>query len=255
MLTSNYFREMPSMDTAITIHLFRGTPQYGGVSVESFQALHDIVKKIYSERVIHACDGHEFVPRAWKDSDLLIFPGGKCSSWDEIISNDSLDQLMDWFKKGGRIWAVCAGSYYCSKKSKYYDLCKLRKISLFSGLCEGPALSEDIKVVKVKWVRDNTEGYVAIIGGGVFIPKEKKKNKYEVLATYEGQAVVLRCEKEKGVGILSTLHWEFNSEHLEVLRSNPEREKDIIEMQKLLVDSKGFRKHCLEYMLGCLVYV
>lgn len=234
-----------------SIRLYRGTPQYKGVSTESYEA----IRRVVASRMVvecKACDGKDVIPRKWDLKDLLILPGGKCTEWDGILSVHQLEDLFDWFKKGGRIWGICAGSYYCSKESRYMDLFRLRKVSIFSGICQGPALSEELRVVRVRWERNQSQGYVVMIGGGVFKPKKTKTNKCEVLATLldTNQTVVVKCQKKEGMGILSSLHWEFDSEDLDDLKMGfPQRVAEIEEMQKLLNEGLEFRKNCVSEML------
>src|SRR4029078_8418114 len=87
-------------------------------------------------------------------NSCLILPGGRCSGWDNELPQDFQHRLREWWLKGNKIFATCAGAYYCSTVSSYKDanetLLKYRAVKLFPGICQGP-LYKDLKIVKIRW--------------------------------------------------------------------------------------------------------
>lgn len=242
------------------IYLFKGSPTFRGISPESYLAIEKTIQKQFIHATIHACPREQVTPEKWNKKSILVLPGGTVSQWE-------LDErsLSKWFKsRKGRIFAVCAGSYQCSYYSEYRvdenrTIEKTRKLALFPGVCTGPAFSHELRVVKVRWLPDQQEGYVAVIGGGVFIPKSiKKKMEYRPLAVFvdkpqEQSLTVVQCARGNGIGVLTTAHWEFNSEDIEAIKLGfPDRRNEFEEMQRKLDLSADFRRTCMAKMLRLL---
>lgn len=239
-------------------NLFCGDSQYKGVSIESVSALETSVQRLYAESEIAKMGADQIQITELPKESVLIFPGGKCSEWDEMMSQNLQSKLFNWFQNGGRILGMCAGAYYCSQRSKFINsfgnhLIKTRQIAAFPGKCKGPAYSMLLKVVKVRWEKNKKEGYVAIIGGGYFIPDEKiNDSNYTVLASYiedpaKEKIAVVSCTKGKGRAILSGPHWEFDKEHLESVK--PYFAKSEVDwMQRKLQKSAEFRSACMKDM-------
>ncbi len=245
------------------VHLFQGDQVYKGICMESLEAMEKLTKNLFVDRNVVRCPSDQLKVSKWQRNDLLILPGGKCSDWDELLSEKKKIKIYNWFKNGGRILGICAGGYYCAESSEYATsktekLFRLRQISLFSGKCYGPAYSPQLKIVKVKWIKSQKEGYVALIGGGFFIPNaNNQSDDYTALAEYaelphRGKIAVVMCCKGNGKSILSGPHWEFDQEHLKNL--NCFFSQRILEqMQKKLEESANFRNHCSREMLKMLL--
>lgn len=180
---------------------------------------------------------------------LLILPGGVCSGWDAVLSQEFQSKLAAWVMKGNRIFAVCAGAYYCAKETIFSfpekeKIRKTRDVQLFQGQCVGP-LYPALKIVKIRWYT-GAIGHVVLLWGGVFESEEQEGS--EVLATFackqsQGPAVVL-CRSGSGLGVLSSVHWEWNGE--DVVKCNPFL--DTARKKEKLDASDVFRQNCIQDM-------
>lgn len=253
------YRHFSLSKTPSKIRLFCGDQEHKGVSIESLRALEKSIQGVYSKSLLALCYDRQMIASEWGERDLLVFPGGKCSEWNALLSQNQQKNIFRWFNRGGRVLGICAGGYYCSNESEYQlnlmqKMSCIRQISLFPGKCIGPAYSSQIRIVKVRWEKNQKEGYVAIIGGGCFIPADKNiQGEYAVLARYieepaANEIAVVSCRKGTGRAVLSGPHWEFGQEHLEDLKSLFPIE-EINQMQQQLAESAAFRRKCFKYML------
>lgn len=249
-LVSGYFKSRHLKP----IYLFCGDENYTGISMESVNAVEDKIKQTFEKNLVVRCNAKQMRPVGWNQHGVLIFPGGKCSDWDQLLTKEQQGEILDWVKQGGKVWGICAGAYYCSAQSEYQfsltqKIARIRQINLFSGICRGPAYREELKVVKVRWERTGQTGYVAVIKGGFFVPTGKDD---KVLARYIDQPIdesiaVVKCQQN---AILSGPHWEFDARHLEPLKENIQ---DVEQMQKQLDESIIFRQNCIREILNLLV--
>ena len=241
------------VNQVVQIQIFQGDDKNKGIAIESLKALQRSIPELVVHSDVVLCTHEELKPARWSKKTILVFPGGKCSEWNELLSESRQSKIFEWFKSGGRILGICAGAYYCSERSTYQSLFRIRKIGIFPGTCQGPAYSCDLKVVKVRWEKDGQEGDIAVIQGGYFIPEPPSTTEYEVLARYTeephiNEIAVVACRKEKGVAILSAPHWEFDSVDLNGLeRLFPHLPIRI--QQQRLETSLQFRQKCLREML------
>lgn len=248
---------IPSKIALEGVFIFRGSKDFEGISIESFQALNNLAKKWFSENCIEACDGKDLNPSNWPTSRVLILPGGKCSEWEALISTKTQSEILSWLEKGGRIFGICAGSYFCSEKSRYKtvseNIDKVRTLNLFPGICQGPTFSPYLEVKKLRWEKTGKEGHVVVIGGGSFIPKDKS-SEFEVLARYidtpEKESIaVVKCKLKIGIAVLSAPHWEFEGEAVETAyQTFPQLFANYAELKLNLEQSKKFRQECLSFM-------
>lgn len=244
------------------VHLFQGDRNYRGISFESLSALSAFIVSSFPEKAVEKVTEDHLKISKLKQHDLLIFPGGNCSTWDLLLNKKIKDKTAEWILNGGRIFAICAGGYYFPQLSIYHadkfnTIERQRDICLFPGKCIGPAYSSDLKIVKVKWIQNKEEGDVVLIGGGFFIPdSDASSEEYEVLAEYmdpphEGKVAVVMCRKGEGKAVLSGPHWEFNSNSLENSSSLFSLET-FHDMTQKLQKSHAFRTHCINEMFNLL---
>ena len=244
-------------------YLFCGNEAYKGVCVESLYALEKRITELFLHTIKY-CSSETFSPDSWQPMDLAVFPGGTCSEWDELLGKAKLKDFLAWFERGGRVLAVCAGAYYFSSHSIYQaamdnSISRLRDAALFSGLCQGPVFDPGVQVVKIHWEETQQEGYAITIGAGALIPQEPGNGEYRVLARFvdnyqKDSIAVVSCKKGNGVGILSTVHWEFDSLHLLkvkcVLQKTPEQMQV---MMQNLDRSASFRESCFKKIMSELI--
>lgn len=247
---------------------FSGGLNYDGISIESLRALQKSVCDVFVNPNIVEAFGEGCVSALQERGVIRVFPGGTCSRWDSFLTKEIQRKLYNEVRCGGKLLGVCAGGYYCSERSEYainvnQVLKRVRPIALFPGLCQGPAFSSEVKVVKIKWLSTQQEGHVVVIGGGIFIPDKLidpyKEFSFEIMARYlekphvEAIATV-KCRVGKGTAILSALHLEFGSADLEIFKKVfPKQISEIEEMQEKLKRSESFRQACLKELLAELV--
>jgi len=243
------------------VYLFRGDENYAGVSYESLKNLKTAIQKIYSQAVVSEWDLEHMPPSKWERYGLCVFPGGECSKWNSVLSEDLQKQILEWVKQGGRVFGICAGGYYCSALSEFSGISQnwivsSRVIALFQGTCRGPLFSNQIEIVKVRWQRNNKEGYVVVIKGGEFIPhQDASVQSYEILARFVDKAdpiAVVKCQqRDGGKAILSSIHWELGFKYMQSIKSSfPE----LTEKIDLLKESRLFRRECFEEILSQLAH-
>lgn len=239
------------------IYLFRGNPEFYGICMESLKSVRDILCTRYTNYTFKNVDGEYTNISEWDFDGLLIFPGGRTSDWEKMLSPPKQKEILSWINRGGRIYAECAGSYFCSTTSDYrfsadQRKVKTRELSLYQGICRGPLYSIAATIGKIRWERTKKEGYVVIIGAGEFLPTFESHQ--EVLATFtdspKGEAfAVVKCTYGKGMAILSTPHWGLGSDHLEALQKvDPSRFQEIESMKQKLDSSRQFREECMSEM-------
>lgn len=223
-------------------------PKFKGISLESFDGL----KKVFEERGSVVSYGD--LPQNPQNS-TFVFPGGQCAEW--TLTKEEQNHLLQQVEKGSSVYATCAGAYFCSEQSVWAGHPpRAHVLSLFNGICQGPAYSPELRLINIQWERTKETGHVVVIGGGIFKPNPGAKN-YKVLARYldephKDAPAVIQCTYKKGIAILSGPHWEFVAEHIQVLRVFPQYKENLPEMQKQFAASQEFRQKCLNEMLSIL---
>lgn len=224
-----------------------GIFQCQSTCVNSIMSLAALAKNSFGRKVTYL-QSNEIEEWLENENGLLILPGGACSGWDEVLSQDFQQKLADWVEKGNKIFGVCAGAYYCSKETIFSfpekeKIQKTREVKIFQGSCVGPVYPH-LKVVKISW-HTGAAGHVVLLWGGVF--ETNLDEGYKTLATFsckksKGPAVVLSTHGA-GLGILSSVHLEWNGE--DVMKCKP---LDAIKMKAKLDASADFRHNCIEDM-------
>jgi len=239
------------------IYIFQGDSKNLGITFESLSAIEKVIQNIFSDVIIRRWNHELNPPKQWQPNDLCVFPGGECSTWDAILSDEVQTQILKWIQSGGRLFGVCAGGYFFSRQSELLSApgkldIQSRACALFDGVCNGPVFSNGIEVVKVRWEKTKQEGYATVIKGGQFIPdEESSQESYEVLARFVDKSdaiAAIRCKKGNGRAILSSIHWEFNSGDFEPLKGS---ELEISRKALNCLDaSETFRWNCFGDMIA-----
>ncbi len=242
-----------------TVRLFSGTSApgvYNGICMESLWGLKRVAQHSLPTSVITECSSIELHPEKWESAkhSLLIFPGGKCSVWDESVSEKQRKRIIHYVEEnGGRLIGICAGAYWWTEHSRYESRQKTRKFSLCSWECKGPIFPE-IAVVEIIWMQTLKKVNVLVNLGGEFMPrcgKIQDSEEIEVLALYteRNTAAIIRSRRGKGEAILSGPHLELGSTDLEPLKKGfPHLAEKFQDMQKMLEATDGLR---LKYLHSC----
>lgn len=218
-----------------------------GVCVSSLQALRDVSRK-YFDTVLN-CPAGEIKPAEWTKKSILIFPGGKCSEWDLIISDEQRRLLHDYVKEGGAIFGICAGACFWVKSVKYLSMLSCRNHFLSSWTCKGP-YTEELEVVEILWLKTQEKINVLVNKGVEFFPPEKS-GEDEVLALYlkTSSPAVIFCSKGLGRLVLSGPHLEHGAKDLELIQNGfPLLEEKFKKMQRSLEETDPLR---LKFLNDC----
>lgn len=242
--------------------LYQGTKTYDGVSCDSFEKLKKTIKDFSPLISLANVEGRAMLPETWDKRTLLVFPGGRCGDWDQQISEGCINKIRDFVMRGGNVFAVCAGGYFCSQFVDYQTegvkILKKRPLAFFPGTAKGPILEShtpNIQACRIRWEADQSEGYVLMNGGCCFIPNPgMHQNEYVVLARYldqppEQSIAVVKCKVGKGTVILSGPHFEFNGSDLSVedlSKMLPKESEKFSTLRRILDEHDLFRRSCLQ---------
>lgn len=177
----------------------------------------------------------------WESStSLLIFPGGRDIHYHEALKGKPNQKIRRYVENGGRYLGLCAGGYYgCSRiefeKGRPLEVIGDRELSFFPGIARGSAYgpnqfqyeSEDGScVAELAWLGEEELGPASVYfnGGCAFIDANQHQNT-SILARYQDipnlPAAIVQCEVGKGKAILSGVHPEYCTQHIENLESTP----------------------------------
>jgi|GEM_PF-5528316 len=91
-----------------SVYLFKRDEKNKGVSVESVRALEKSNSGIACSLKVVLCNDDKMTPSNFDERGIVIFLGGKCSEWNELLSDETQMKIHQWFKNGGRIfWYMC----------------------------------------------------------------------------------------------------------------------------------------------------
>lgn len=218
-----------------------------GVCVNSLQALRDVAERYFNK--VTYCTSSQINPHEWSKKSILIFPGGKCSEWDQIITEEHRRSLHNYVKEGGAILGICAGACYWVKTVNYLSNLTYRNYPLSSRSCEGP-LSDEMEVEEILWLRTKERINVLVNKGVQFLPSDKQEQD-EVLALYlrTSKPAVIFSRPGQGRLILSGPHLEHSAEDLDLVKKGfPDLDEKIKSLQEKLKLTNHLRlmflNHC-----------
>ena len=70
--------------------------------------------------------------------DVLILPGGLAPAQYQAAGPAGLKAIEAWVRSGGRVLAICAGSYLAAHEVRYDGITYPYPTSLFDGVADGP---------------------------------------------------------------------------------------------------------------------
>lgn len=133
----------------------------------------------------------------------LIMPGGESSTMLRLINSRGLAQPLVSFAKSRPIWGICAGAILCANEVKNPDQSSLGLIDIAAHRnFYGSQLYSFKAVVDAKFDRIEAD----FIRAPLLNPLSPK---VEVLASFEGQPVLMRQD----LVMVSSFHTELGSSH------------------------------------------
>ncbi len=177
----------------------------------------------------------------WEQStSLLIFPGGRDIHYHEALKGEANEKIRRYVENGGSYLGLCAGGYYgCSRiefeKGHSLEVVADRQLCFFPGTASGSAYGpnkfqyeseEGSCVAELAWLGDEELGPASIYfnGGCTFVDADSYSNT-SILARYQDipglPAAIVQCKVGKGKAILSGVHPEYCTPHIEKLESTP----------------------------------
>ncbi len=188
-----------------------------------------IVKLIKASEIMYTQD--------WMKADLIIFPGGRDSPYQQALSGAPNAKLVSYVENGGRFLGICAGSYYGAQSIKFeigtsLEIQAKRELHFFPGIAVGPAygcgrfqygteagarlaqLSLDEQYSGEGVSLGSHEALVYFNGGPYFLDAEKYTT-VTTLARYSDiektPSAIVECKVGNGIAILSGVHIEYSS--------------------------------------------
>lgn len=161
-----------------------------------------------------------------KDTDLLIFPGGRDLPYSQSLKGESNHNIVEFVQNGGRFLGICAGGYYGSSMVDFerggpLEVLGERELKFFPGTARGPAYglrkfrytcSQGAQIAQLSSSSITTAAYYN--GGCAFIQAENYSN-VSIIARYKDiedePAAIIKCQVGVGQVILSGVHPEFSA--------------------------------------------
>lgn len=163
--------------------------------------------------------------------DLFILPGGRDRPYHLELQGNGNKILNDFVNKGGFILGICAGAYYFGSEVRFnpknplFSVNEKRFLSFYPGAVIGPLFgdknydpftSSGVHAASILFKGESTSQKVFYNGGGYFEALTPLPPHIEVVAFYEEnkEAAIVRIQQEKGLVILSSVHFEYNPENI-----------------------------------------
>jgi biotin--protein ligase len=162
-------------------------------------------------------------------ADMLVFPGGEDSSYEELMKGQGNQRIREFVENGGFFLGICAGAYYGCKRIEFdmetgSRIEETRELGFFDGVAWGPlfnpyienshqgASAEPLQINEKFFEKADFEPVVAYYNGGCgFRPSAKSEAK--ILAWYKNKPeipAIVQCQVGKGTALLSGIHFEWD---------------------------------------------
>lgn len=177
---------------------------------------------------IEWADKELFQTSAWqKETDMLIFPGGRDIPYHEALKGVKNQYIKDFVHDGGKYLGICAGGYYgCAsiefEKGEPLEVFGTRELQFFPGIARGPAYGtgkfrygsqHGAQIAKLH-LPPSSETAVYFNGGCSFVDAEKYDD-VTVIARYadidDEPAAIVKCRVGAGCAILCGVHPEYSA--------------------------------------------
>lgn len=191
------------------------------------------VEKLDSIYELTLVDHNHFLGNQWqKETDLVIFPGGRDLPYHHALKGIGNSQLLEFVRLGGNFLGICAGGYYgCAsvefEKGGSLEIVQERELRFFPGIARGPAYGvgkfryqseKGAQIAQLNLFSPsssfNRSSSAYYNGGCSFIKAEQYEN-VSILAQYtnikDRPAAIVKCSVGTGIAILSGVHPEYSA--------------------------------------------
>lgn len=186
--------------------------------------LYRIVHKKYNIKLVNK---EYLLNYNWEEcTDAFIMPGGLEHLYAQFLEGECNVRLKAFVENGGKYLGTCAGGYYgCAHvhiaPGTSNTLCASRPLAFFRGTASGPLFKPFVinsergaSAARVMCNFDNHTFPIKLYyNGGCYFKIDKTQHKnVDVLATYSdfnNEPATILCSVEKGMAILSGVHFEF----------------------------------------------
>lgn len=210
---------------------------------ETIRSISENIEKKYN---IMRINHKSVIAGEWiKDAALFVMPGGRAAPYGLLLNGNGNRVIKSYVEQGGSFLGLCAGAYYAGSfvefaKNTNIEVLGSRELAFFKNTVVGPALapydyySESGARAASITIRDNT--YVLYYNGGGYFKDAANMDNTRVLALYKTlepeQPAIVECEVERGIVILSGVHFECSSSFLERVLGTEQYSLDELEKQR-----------------------
>lgn len=224
-------------------------------------------EKFHQTYLIDWADKHLFREASWqKDTQLLIFPGGRDIPYHQALEGSGNHHISDFVCNGGNFLGICAGGYYGSASIEFeqggpLEVVANRELKFFPGIARGPIYGlgkfhyqsdQGAQIAKLS-LSPSTSSFVSIYynGGCAFVKAECYDN-ISIIARYadidEQPPAIVKCAVGTGQAILCGVHPEYNT--YSACFKNCLQDPHLFELKKMEQDRRSLFLSILK-QLGC----
>lgn len=203
-----------------------------GVSKASCVAVMDMFRTFLPFLSLHLINSQELCLSNWDQKAMaLVIPGGRDLPYHEKLKGQGCKKIRKFVEGGGSFLGICAGAYFACKSFSFekgfpLEMVGERELKFYEGHAEGPILSygtydydsfQGAKAAGISY-RSIQEILPLYYHGGCGFKGTDQFSQVEVLAVYEElkekHPAIISCSVGEGVAILSGVHFEISSSHL-----------------------------------------
>lgn len=198
--------------------------------------LRQLLGSSYVVRLINATD---VISGDWKNNAaLFMMPGGFDLGFIHSLGNLGAEQIREYVRQGGSYLGTGAGSYYACDRIEFGmhtedEVHGERPLKFYPDLCSGPlfgsysyydystARAADITFHYIPTSADGTNlvSFKAYYNGGntFNVTQANSVSNCVTLGTFDhlsNAPAIVKCNVNNGRAVLSSVHLEFGSEHL-----------------------------------------
>lgn len=196
--------------------------QDAGVSKPFFEQTANMIKTFAdTSYALRGITAKQIKETEWeKTAALLIIPGGADLPYVRKLNGKGNARIKAFIENGGRILAICAGSYFCGAyvefdKGGANEVLGERELALFPGKVIGPHLApfcyeteKGTRAASITTYFDKKRCLQVFYNGGGYFENADENT---VLARYSSQkAAIVKMKVGKGIAILSAIHFEVD---------------------------------------------
>ena len=167
-----------------------------------------------------------------ENTQLLVIPGGRDIPYHKALKGKGTSHIRKYVESGGCYLGICAGAYFgCAsivfEEGSPLEVTGSRELAFFPGQGFGPAYGNEVfqyetsqgaRLASLQLSEGGRNARVFFNGGCLFKHAEAYAG-VNIIARYADlpgrPAAIVVCQIGKGKAILSGVHPEYNSKHVE----------------------------------------